>query len=226
MGSWSYKNLGASATKATKGYIEQTMKCLGIDMDAALYESEAGIIDYHRFSPQLMGEATLVDVTPLELFCLLNKLFGNTYVYYEFEEGSNTSDWYYREEEIYDPTTKKIYRGLREYCYGDSTVFGKSVYVYLKEEIEKQAEKRGITISWIGEGFDLKPDWENDEFYDLCGDIKCEKGLGELGTKQHIEDIKTKEIKKSISNTLVEQAKGYGYTELLAIIQEKLVDCK
>lgn len=208
----------ASVKNETRHFISQIMECFGVDFKV-VHGSETGKIDY-RFSPDLIGSNN-ERINPYDLFLLLNQLFGSTYVYYEAEEGNNTSDSYFRKEQIYDPETLQIRCGITDYCYGDNTVFGDSVYAILKEEIEKQAVENGITISWCGEDYDFAPDWDNEEFSELCEDVICKYSLETLGTKHYVEKIEIKELEDDLIDTLIEKATAKGYAELLLLLQEK-----
>lgn len=143
MASWDYQNIGVSVTKDNRMYIEQVLECLGmnlIDINGVCYDEQVGPIN-KSFSPNVMGELKISFYDWMErsdylnaLYHFLNKVFGDTYVYYENEVGNNTSDYYYREEEIYDPVNKKIHFAVNEYCYGsDEPCRGLETY---DEEIE------------------------------------------------------------------------------------------
>ena len=222
MGSWSFQQIGASGKEENYPYIKQVMECFGVEF-GMLHDSEAGIIDYGRFNPEIMGSND-AHVDPQTLFFFLNKLFGNTYVYYESEEGSNTSDYYYREEEIYNPRTKKMYYGTKNYCYGDNTVFGDSFYCVMKSVIEKKAEERGITVSWNGDedDYDFGPDWDNKEFTQLCEEVVYENSLSELGTDQGVIDIEMEEVDRDLIDQVIEKATERGYVELIELILKKI----
>lgn len=221
MGSWNFKNVGVSTKKENEKYIEQIMNCLNIKIDNMIYGSEAEVINYD-FNPDIIGHAEDMSIDTLELFILLNKLFKDTYVYYEYELGNNTSDYYYREEEIYDPIKKKLFYGVKEYCYGDEIVFGESVYSILREEIEEQARKKGIKISWEEDEYNFEPNWDNEEFVELCEDVIANHSLEELGTKKEIKDIGMIELRETIIEELLENSTKNNYTELISIIEEKI----
>ena len=126
MGSWNFKNIGISGNNNAKIYIKQIFTCFSIDCDDDIFGSEAGEIS-GMFNPEIIANAENAQITALELYRLLNQLFGKTSVFYEEEIGSNTSDYYYRREEIYTPATGRVTIGLRDYCYGDGTAFGRPV---------------------------------------------------------------------------------------------------
>ena len=218
MGSWNFENIGASTIKEMKDMVKQTMECFGVDFEE-VHCTETGVIDY-TFSPDLVG-SNVERIDPHELFLLLNQLFGSTYVYYEAEEGNNTSDYYFREEKIYNPKTMEVRGGIKDYCYGDNEVFGESVYVVLQEEIEKKAMEKNIPISWDDEGYYFGPDWDNEEFAELCEEVAWNHSIEKLGTKQYVEEIEIKELEDALIDTLIEKSTAKGYAELLLLLQEK-----
>ena len=148
MGSWNFSNIGTSARKHNREYIKQVMECFNITFDC-FYESEAGII-HEEFNPSILGNADKSQITPLELYCLLNEYFGETYVYYAKEKGNNTSDYYYRKEEIYNPTNGQKMVGLRDYCYGDGEVFGQPVEDYCGIEFDDEDDSYWDKLPELG----------------------------------------------------------------------------
>lgn len=61
----------------------------------------------------------IFDFTLDDLYCLVNRLFSPAYLYLAHEDGNNTSDDYYRHEEIYNPKTKYCTKKDRFYSYSE-----------------------------------------------------------------------------------------------------------
>ena len=215
MASWNYTRLGASSKNNEEG-IEQLLECLGVDIDNE-YMTETGYIS-NNYRPKFEGN---IDEEPddlLEIYNLANELFDEVYIYYSWETGNNTSDYYKRHEEIYNPITKKINIGDAEYDYGSQEIFGENVYEVLKEKIEEEAKKQNIPIKWNSE---LIPSTE--EFADFCDSFIANLGdLSTLGKRQEEENIPTdEEISQTLIEEIADKAEENGYIELLNAIKEK-----
>lgn len=102
---------------------------------------------------------------PEEIYFIVNKVIKGVTIFYERENGSNTSDAYYRYEALYDPRKGKKYIGEIDYCYGENEVFGQPVFSIIKEECERAAKERGIPVEWSYGS----PD--GDDFCDLCYEV-------------------------------------------------------
>ena len=135
MGSWNFSHIGIDVKNdEMRTLAEQLMECIypeGYDRmgsecfvdDLAGFDMDYSICrNYHR------------ELAPDRLYALANVLFGETTVYFEHQEGTTVFDWYKRDEVIYDGEDRKKYEQNVDYCYGDSTVFGKN---YNGRNIEK-----------------------------------------------------------------------------------------
>ena len=207
MGYWDFQNMGYICKENKKG-VEELLTCIGIDFSKR-YASEAGEIHSMFFHPDVIMGLDDSWLDSKEIFAIVNRLFEGTFILYEREFGDNTSDSYYRYEEVYDPENKKIYIGEKDYSYGDSEVFGKSVYELLGKEIEEEANKRNIQK-------------DSDDFYDLCDEIlESHGGLSEfITTKTRKKTIKTEKIKKENIERIIDTAVKLGYDSLATIISD------
>lgn len=210
MGYWDYSNIGFSCTKKNAKQVKELLECMGIDFDA-LRGSEAGVID-SMFGDAEMG-CDKSKLKAVEIYTIVNKLFKDTTILYESEEGNNTNDYYSRYEEIYDPKTNKILVGEENYCYDGDTVFGQSAYEIIKDECEKAAKEQGVPIEW-GEYYP-----EGDKFYSLCeGILENYGGIEGLGTKEYTEDIPDTDIKQEDIISIIDNAAKKGYNSLVDLL--------
>ena len=97
MGSWDFRNIGVSINEENKEYVKQITDCFDITFED-VHGTEAGEV-HAEYRPDMIGNAESSKISPVELYYLLNKLFGKTFVYFEEEVGNNTSDYYYRNAE-------------------------------------------------------------------------------------------------------------------------------
>ena len=215
MASWNYVRLGASS-KNNEEDIEQLLECLGVDIDNACM-TETGYIS-NNYRPNCEGNIKKEPNNLIEIYNLANELFDTVFIYYSWEMGSNTSDYYKRHEEIYNPITKKINIGDAEYDYGSQEIFGENVYEVLKEKIEEEAKKQNIPIKWSSK---LIP--STDEFADFCDSfIMSLGGLSTLGKKQEEKDILTnKKVTQTLIKKIADKAGKNGFIELVNVIKEK-----
>lgn len=185
MSSWDFENIGFYNSDNPE-QVKQFLECVGVDF-TDVHASEAGTIG-KQFWNATMGE-NHSDLIPVKLYEITNRLFGETVIFFEKESGSNTSDAYYRYEEIYDPKTNTVYIGERNYDYGEYLVFYESPYKLLKAECEEVAKEKDIPVKWDkDENYYLKP--KGTKFSDLCDDIlETHGGLSDLGTRQKTENI-------------------------------------
>lgn len=153
----------------------------------------------------------------LGLYLLANTLFDGVAVFYATEFGNNTSDYYSREEVIYNPVTKKAIIGEARYCYETSEVFGKSVYVVLREQIEKAAMEQGVAVKWSRSMRSVTKQFQ--AFCDGYVDSIC--GLSQVGRMQREEDIPAEKIKIPMLRRILTKASRSGYTRLADMINEK-----
>lgn len=215
MSSWFFTNLGASCAEQDREYVKQLLECFGTDF-RPVHESETGCIS-DRYRPHMEGTTDRTSYEVLRLYLLANTLFDGVTVFYATEFGNNTSDYYSREETIYDPVTKKAIIGEARYCYGTSEVFGKSVYVVLREQIEKAAMEQGVAVKW---NRSKRP--ATKQFQAFCdGYIDSVGGLWQIGRQQREEDIPSEKIIIPMLRRILTKASRLGYTRLADMINEK-----
>lgn len=139
MGRWDFRNIGISVSAGNLMYAKQLLECLGVDFEY-VHGSEVGEI-CGAYNPEILGDATKVELENIEIYYILNTLFGESYLFYEKENGTTVSDYYYREEETYDPKTGYKYTGIKEYCYGCDTALGEVMEAGC--DLEKAGTKTG-----------------------------------------------------------------------------------
>jgi hypothetical protein len=214
MGSWDFSNIGFIGNKNNVENIKNLLEIMGINFED-VHGSETGSINKAFLDVDYIGENN-GSFTPIEIYTIVNKLFKNTTILYENENGNNTCDYYYRYEEVYKPKTKKIEIAEKDYCYDGNEVFGESAYEAIKDECEKEAEKQGIEIEW---GDDYP---EGDEFYDLCESIlEQHGGIEGLGTRKDTETIENIEIENEKIDKLINIATEKGYNEIVDLLNKK-----
>lgn len=208
MGSWEFCNVGYSCEKKNARNVKKLLECFDVDFTER-YGSEAGEINYMMWNVDDMGSYT-GDYNLNEIYHIVNRVFNNTKIFYEYEVGNNTSDWYHRNEEIYDPETNNIYIGETDYCYGDGEVFGSTPYELIKEECEKTANDKNISIEWRDDYSGICPVGE--PFIKLCREIYDNHGGMEgLGTRQEKKSIPEMEIRQDVIIRLINEAAYRGY---------------
>lgn len=220
MSSWDFLSIGFTNGKKDE-LIKKLLECLGVDFDER-YSSQTGEIS-SAFSPDYIGDLAYY-YEPIQIYGLLNKIFGQTFLYYEAEEGNDTNDYYSRYEEIYDPINNEINVGETDYCYDGDTVFGESVYDLIKEECEEAAKKQNIPIEW-GEYYP-----EGEEFYWLCkGILDDNGGLSGLGTREEtktLDEVDKIKIETDIIDKILSTAKEKGYDDIEKIVTEVIIEGK
>ena len=118
MGSWSFSQIHVDAGESNEKIIRQFMECYFSEetYDEDIWGAEGGVI-YPEFEGPLgigfrfkwgIGAG---EYEAEELFYLVNKIIPNSYVYYDYDEGSSVSDFYSREEIIFDPQECKKIKG-------------------------------------------------------------------------------------------------------------------
>ena len=117
MGSWNFSNIGFSCINKNVERVKEVLECMGIDFDDSR-DSEDGVIN-EMFLNIVEKGCNHSDFKPLEIYLIVNNIYNNTTIFFETEEGNNTSDWYSRHEEIYNPNTNKIMVGEYNYCVGE-----------------------------------------------------------------------------------------------------------
>lgn len=222
MSSWRFSNLGASCLNKDKKTVKQLLECCGVIFNEYLHGSEVGEINIMEFTPEIMGEIKFETDKVLDIFYLINTIFEDVTIYYEYEEGNNTSDCYLRKEIIYKPSTKRMLIGELEYEYGTYEAFGKTVYEILKKKMEDRAKAEGIEPKWEKDDYYLYP--ATDEFYDICEEVLEQNGgLEGLGTKKSSKKIPKREINVLLAMKAIENANKLGYTELATLIRKEVL---
>ena len=212
MGYWDYSNIGFACAKKNDKQVKNLLECMGIDFDD-VHGSEAGEINSMFWKAEMGCDNS--ELKAEEIFAIVNKLFKDTTIFYESEEGNNTSDYYSRYEEIYDPKTNKISIGEKDYCYDGNEVFGESAYELIKEECEKAAKEQGIPVEWG----DYYP--EGEDFYGLCeGILEDHGGIEGLGTKEYTKNISDIDIKQEYIISILDTAVKKGYDSLAGLLRE------
>ena len=198
MGHGEYCNITVSMKKGMETYVRQVMDCLfPKKADCGSEDIILSGFEYCEWSQ----EGSNIDAD--ELFQLMNTLFGSTYVYAEEGEYHTVSDYYKRDEEIYDPVRmERRYAGY-EKCYGSADFDEASFWDVDKDELRERlkagnlydrlntlaaenakddeywaecfenADEPKDCIDWIGYLWD---DFGSDLFYE-CDDLL--DGLGE-----------------------------------------------
>lgn len=210
MGYWDYSNIGFSCAKKNAKQVRKLLECMGVDF-VDLHGSEAGIINSKFWDAELGCDNS--ELKTEVIYTIVNRLFEGTTIFYESEEGNNTSDYYTRYEEIYDPKANIVFVGEKDYCYDGNEVFGQSAYDLIKDECEAAAKKQGIPIEWG----DYYP--EGEEFYYLCeGILEDNGGIEGLGTKETTKEIPSVEIQQEDIIRLIDDAAKRGYNSLVEML--------
>ena len=213
MGYWAFSNLGFICDKENREEVKKLLECCGVNF-AVQRGSETGSVNTAFLNVDCMG-AYNRDFECAEIFYIANRLFNNTTILYEAEEGASDNGWYSRYEEVYDPKTARKLIGDVDYCYDGNEVFGESVYKQIKDECEEAAREKKIPIGW---GYYYP---EGDDFYDLCeGILERHGGLSSFGTRKSTEDIPSVEISQEAIAKLIENASNKGYKSLVEKIEK------
>lgn len=247
MGIWSYHNIGVSAKKDVREYAKQVLHCLF----PAAHQAVCGVDDslMEEYNPDLKVSAEGAQIEAKELFFLMNALFGSTCIYEEEGEVNTVCDYYRREESIYDPAAM-VFRYAdqtkdRGGC-GDFDTWCDSID---HDQLCRKLKQAGIYDRLTEECSDAIPDffddcawvllewdssWEGleeslqDAFgkalgkktYQILSDLLNGSSGGAIYTSES--KIRAESVSASWVKTLTEVAAQKGYTELLALIQEKL----
>ena len=139
MGHGEYCNITVSMKKGMETYVRQVMDCLF--PQKAVCGSEDIILSGFEYC-EWSQEDGKIDAD--ELFQLMNTLFGSTYVYTEEGAYQTVSDYYMRDEEIYDPVRmEKRYAGY-EKCYGEMEFDEASFWEIDKEELRERLKEEDL----------------------------------------------------------------------------------
>lgn len=204
MSSYRIINLEIQCNDLTEEMRSQLLECFGIK-----FEKDGNLRD------------TLNEIELDTIYAIVSSAFGDTSLYYYYHAGNSVCDWYAEHEVTYNDNNSGK-KESREYEYMQEEV---DVWDILQDEIEKQAKERNIEISWCkNDDGSLYPDYENDEFYDLCSRVYSESGgEEELCTERRtglVSDIwaDRNELKKALN-----QARLKHYYALAEIL-EKLIE--
>lgn len=116
MGSWDFDSIGFICNE-NADLVKRLLECMGIDF-SKVHGSEDGEI-YNKFQ-EINGKGTSDnEFTPEGIYYIANRLFENTTILFEHEEGNSVCDWYSRYEKIFNPRTNKVSLGKYDYCIGD-----------------------------------------------------------------------------------------------------------
>ena len=96
MGSWCFSNVGFICEKENIENVKKLLECMGIDFDK-VHGSEDGEINDMFWNVVDIGRDNS-DFQPEEIYTIVNKVFENTIILYESEEGNSISEWYSRFE--------------------------------------------------------------------------------------------------------------------------------
>ena len=219
MSHWDYSQIGFSGNEQNEDSIMRLLECLGVDFNTH-YGSEVGISRL-EFNPDHIGNYDFPNYgkngvfPPDEIYSIVNKLFGDTCIYYESENGNSISDSYFRVEYSYYPVEKKLYYLNVEYSFGDNTVFCEDVYDYLHDEIETEAKKRDIPVVWenycpSGRKFEILVDKL----------IENHGGLSGLGTERDEYPIKDYKVTDRTIKKVIKNAMEKGYNDIVDLVTE------
>lgn len=133
MGTYNFISLGTSSNNKKQKYIEQFFNCWEINCNMG-FEEHVGKLE-ENFSPHISGllenemlcginynKLDTIKSFALKMYYFLNKLFGETFLYCEYEFGTTITDAYYRYEYVYDPQNKKVFESFTDY---DMTFYNK-----------------------------------------------------------------------------------------------------
>ena len=214
MGWWDFSNIGFLCDEQDINNVRNLLECLNVDF--SFYNgSETGPVNYLFWNVKVIIGNNDSELKPEEIYFIVNKVIKGVTIFYESENGSNTSDAYYRYEEIYDPNKRKKYIGVKDYCYGEDEVFGQNVFSIIKEECEQAANERGIPVEWsYGSP-------QGDCFRDLCYEILyAHGGLQGLGKRESIEEIPEVVISVERIANIIDSLVSHGYDDLATMVKD------
>jgi len=121
-------------------YLEQFFGEYAED-DEGEYEDDDEYGDEESDNEDDIDEQPNYDLTLDDLFELANKLFTSAFLYFAHEDGNNTSDDYYRHEEIYSPSTG--YCTIKDCFYS----YGEGINVDTDDPKEEGTETKTVKIA-------------------------------------------------------------------------------
>ena len=142
MASWNYSNVGLffDTEANNEELIKQVMSSLDFEIidKWELYCEEDGVNGPMFKSPYLYGPTLCYKSNNTakieELFCSLNAMFSNIDVYTVSAKGNSVSDYYSGVDDSFDMVSRQHIRREFDYCYGNSTAFGRSVRSNVSEK--------------------------------------------------------------------------------------------
>ena len=216
MGSWDYSQIGFRCDAKNREQVKNLLECFGVD-----FEEKYGEI-VERFNALKLDDYGLYPggYDSEMVFAIVNRMFGDTAIFYERENGNTICDAYNRYEKMYDPIEKIVYCGEAEYCQDGYQVFGTSVfYSMIKEACEEVAKAKSIPVNWKRVGYQYRPG--SDEFEDVCMEVLCEHGgIESLGRRAYTEPIPDVEIDTDTIHRLIDDAAKQGHNSLSVLISE------
>ena len=214
MGSWDYSQIGFSCDAKNREQVKNLLECFGVD-----FEEKYDEIVERFYALKLDDYGLYPDGYDSEIvYAIVKRMFGDTAIFYERENGNTICDAYNRYEKLYDPIEKTVYCGEAEYCQDGYQVFGTSVfYSMIKEACEEAAKEKGVTVNWKRDGYQYRPG--SDEFEDVCMEVLCEHGgIESLGRKSYTEPIPDVEIDTDTIRELIDDAAKIGHNTLAILI--------
>ncbi|SEQ85183.1 hypothetical protein SAMN02910369_02543 [Lachnospiraceae bacterium NE2001] len=213
-----FNNIGFSCKKDDEKQIKRLLEIIGVDFSASLEPCFCMNFDY--FSNACMGRNN-TSLGLDEIFSILNRSFEEFILLGEYEDYESWCDRHIRHEEVYDSKTNKIYIGDNEYCYGNMTMFGHSVYDLIKEECERKALERDVPVKWKEYDLGVGVYPVGADFSDICEDVLDEKGdLEELGQKTEIKNITIVNIAEEKIKKIIDEAAKYGYEDIVQLLND------
>ena len=212
-----FYNVGYKTTFENKELVKQVLECLDFDFDEV-----SGSDDSSYFTGYEKEGSGFQNYDEEEIFSLLNKLFGPTWVYSENETNSGHECNVDRHERILDP--EKMIAETKDYNYDcDNGIINEEDYhtaidwEKYKEELEELAKEQGVEPSWTEKDGRLFPNEE--DFARLIFEYNTYRELSMVVREDKLE---LTDISNELKDDLINGARERGYSELLGLISEKL----
>ena len=129
----------------------------------------------------------------MDVFSLLYYIFGDIKVEYNKDEQNSAVDYYYTDEERWDPVAKKLTVKMCDMCFGEGTVFGKS---YHGDDMEKVGDRERIT--------------DISDFLKMPVSGKLVEKLLEKSREKGFEDL-TQKVENKLAASVQDNNLGVGY---------------